>query len=344
MHIGIAYDLKPNEPLPPGAPDDLHEEFDSPSTIEAIADALRAANHTVSLLGNGPALLEALLKAPPDFVFNFAEGTGISRNRESRVPAVCEMLNIPYTGSDALTLALALDKDMARRIVSAAGVVVPQGFVLKPPRDAYEGDFAEFEPLLAEHGLSFPVIAKPTCEGSSKGIRNRCLIEDAANLGPTIVELWKNYAQPVLIEEFIVGEEVTVGIVGNDPPRIVGMMRVVPRVATDRFVYSLEVKRNYSEHVDYESPPRLPLAVLRAIEEAAFTAYDALECRDIARIDFRIRDGLPYFLEANPLPGLSPITSDLVLLAQAQQMSYVELVQEIFAVACARYSEQSGTA
>src|SRR4051812_20843324 len=120
MRFGIAFDLKPDAPPPPDAPDDVYEEFDAPVTIHAIADVLRGLGHTVALLGNGRPLLEALLHDPPDFVFNFAEGTGVGRSRESRVPAVCEMLGIPYTGSDPLTLAAALDKDLTRRLVEPA--------------------------------------------------------------------------------------------------------------------------------------------------------------------------------------------------------------------------------
>src|SRR5262245_55493816 len=100
MRIGIAFDLKPKSPLPANAPDNLHEEFDSPDTIHSIADALRGLGHEVIELGNGRTFLEKLLRDPPDLVFNLAEGQGISRNREARVPAVCEMLDIPYTGSD----------------------------------------------------------------------------------------------------------------------------------------------------------------------------------------------------------------------------------------------------
>jgi D-alanine-D-alanine ligase len=337
MHIGIAFDLKPDTPPTAGAPDDQYEEFDSPATVRAIADTLRALGHTVTELGNGRPLLESLLNSPPDLVFNFAEGTGVSRSREARVPAVCEMLGIPYTGSDPLTLAVALDKDMTRRLVADAGVIVPRGFVLPPPREAYDGEFVEFPALLAEHDLACPVIAKPTCEGSSKGIRNRCLIETPEQLGPTVVELWSVYRQPVLIEQFIAGDEVTVGILGNDPPQVLGLMRVVPKQPTPHFVYSLEVKRNYEAMVDYECPPKLPSAVLRALEEAALTAYDALGCRDVARLDFRVAaDGTPYFLEVNPLPGLNPITSDLNLIAKAADVSYQDLIRHIVEASLAR--------
>src|SRR5262245_28781824 len=186
MRIGIAFDLKPKTPLPAGAPDDLHEEFDNPATLQSIADAIRQMGHTPIELGNGRELLQKLLKDPPDLVFNFAEGTGTSRNRESRVPAVCEMLDIPHTGSDVLTLSLCLDKDMARRIVQDTEVQVPNGLLLKLPDEPYDGDYHEFAGLLAETGLTLPLIAKPVCEGSSKGIRSKCLIDRAEDVGPVV--------------------------------------------------------------------------------------------------------------------------------------------------------------
>jgi D-alanine-D-alanine ligase len=206
MHIGIAFDLKPAGPAPAGAPDDLHEEFDSPATVRAVADVFRSLGHTATELGNGRPLVETLLRNPPDLVFNFAEGTGVSRSREARVPAVCEMLGIPYTGSDPLALAVSLEKDITRRLAESFGLTVPKGITLTPPPGDYDGDCAEFAPILEEAGLPLPVIAKPTCEGSSKGIRNRCVVRTEEEFGPVVVELWRNYRQPVLVEEFIAGD------------------------------------------------------------------------------------------------------------------------------------------
>src|SRR5215831_12883929 len=122
MRIGITYDLKSDAPPLIGMPDDFQEEFDSPVTIEAIASVLRGLGHTVEKLGDGREMLQRLLADPPEFVFNFAEGHGIGRSREARVPAVLEMLGIPYSGSDPLTLAATLDKDVAKRLVASAGV------------------------------------------------------------------------------------------------------------------------------------------------------------------------------------------------------------------------------
>jgi D-alanine-D-alanine ligase len=336
MHIGIAYDLKPDTPLPADAPDDLYEEFDAPVTIHAIADVLKSLGHRVSLLTDGKPFLEALLRDPPDMVFNFAEGTGVGRSREARVPAVCEMLGIPYTGSDPLALSVALDKDLTRRLVQTTDVVLPQGFTLRFDPEPYDGDYAEFPAVLEASGLTLPVIAKPTCEGSSKGVRNRCLIRTADEFGPIVMQLWQDYHQPVLVEEFIDGLEVTVGILGNDPPQIFGLMSIMPKEPTAQFVYSLEVKREFRKLVDYACPPPLPLDVLQATEAAALTVFDLLGCRDVARLDFRIRDGVPYFIEINPLPGLNPESSDLVIMANLLHVSHTELVTRIVTAAMTR--------
>ncbi len=336
MHIAIAYDLKPDGPIPADAPDDLYEEFDAPATIHSIAAVLASLGHRVSLMGDGEPFLRAILHDKPDLVFNFAEGTGIGRSREARVPAVCEMLGIPHTGSDPLALAVSLDKDLTRRLAQTADIVVPKGIVLTFDAAPYDGDYAEFPPMFADCGLTLPVIAKPTFEGSSKGIRNRCLIATPEEFGPTVMRLWQDYRQPVLVEEFIAGTEVTVGIIGNDPPQIFGTMSIAPKDAVEHFVYSVEVKREYVRLIDYACPPDLPVSVLRDVEAAALTVFHLLGCRDVARLDFRIRDGVPYFLEINPLPGLNPESSDLVIMAGLMGRTHAELIEAIVNAAIQR--------
>src|SRR5262245_47723586 len=172
MRIGITYDLKSDVPLPEGLPDDFQEEFDSPVTIEAIATVLRGLGHTIEKLGNGREMLQRLLADPPDFVFNFAEGQGIGRSREARVPAILEMLHIPYSGSDPLTLAVTLDKHCAKKLVAVEGVAVAGGVVIQP-LDRWQIAEAQGNLQSAICNLQFPVIAKPAWEGSSKGIRGK---------------------------------------------------------------------------------------------------------------------------------------------------------------------------
>jgi D-alanine-D-alanine ligase len=339
MRIGITYDLKADEPVPVGVPDDFQEEFDSPATIEAIAGVLRGLGHDVAKLGDGRELLKPLLANPPDFVFNFAEGQGVGRCREARVPAVLEMLGIPFTGSDPLTLAVTLDKDCAKRLVQSAGVAVPRGWLIpcpspgarKVPKSTSEPGSGVLNP-----GIGFPLIVKPAWEGSSKGIRGQSLVNRRSELETAIAWLQRDHHQPVLVEEYIAGDELTVGVIGNDPPRVIGIMRVLPRQSTEQFVYSLEVKRDYLRQVRYECPPPLPSGSLKAIEQAALEVYRVLGCRDVARIDFRLRDDVPYFLEANPLPGLNPESSDLVILARLCGWTYAQLIGSILQAALNR--------
>jgi D-alanine-D-alanine ligase len=309
--------------------DDHDEEFDSPETIAAIAAALESLGHEVELLGYGEPLLQRLLAGPrPDLVWNFAEGHGAGRSREARVPAVLEMLDIPYTGSDPLTLAVTLDKPVAKQLVRAAGVATPRWFV-------YQGDPASIQHQAAE--LSFPVFVKPAFEGSSKGILTSSVLYDGASLRRALEQLHEMYRQPVLVEEFIAGDELTVGVVGNDPPQVLGIMRVLPRQpGAQPFVYSLEVKRDWQRQVRYECPAALSRDDTQAVLDATLAAWRALGCRDVGRFDFRLRDGIPYFLETNPLPGLSPISGDLVLLARFQGIEHRELIERILAAAVAR--------
>ncbi len=320
MKIGITFDLKANMPTGPNIPDDAYEEFDSPQTIDAIAGVLRNNGHDVVLLGDGRELVENVLRERPDFVFNFAEGHGISRSREARVPALLELLGIPYTGSDPFTMAVTLDKDCAKKLVAHAGVAVPASIALEADVPLASVSWSK---------LAMPVVVKPAWEGSSKGIRARCLVETAAELPGLIESLRKEHPQTVLIEEYIDGDEVTVGLHGNGDPSLVGMMRIVPNLPTNRFIYSLEMKRDYRNCVTYECPPKLPAATVERLASAAKIAFRTLGCRDIARIDFRMKGETPYFLEVNPLPGLNPVDSDLVFIAKLAGWTYDKLVMTI---------------
>jgi D-alanine-D-alanine ligase len=327
MKIGITFDLKSAALERPDAPDDANEEFDSPHTIEAIANVLRGRGHRVVLLGDGREFVEKVLAEKPDFVFNFAEGHGVSRSREARVPAVLELLGIPYTGSDPFTLAVTLDKDCAKKLVAAAGVAIPSGYALEADESVRD---------IPPDRLRFPLVAKPAWEGSSKGIRSKCLVEHPQQLADVIASLRHDHRQTILLEEYIAGDELTVGIHGNDKPEIIGVMRVRPNQPCSTFIYSLEIKRDYRRLVTYDCPAPLPPETLQAVERAALTAFRVLGCRDIARIDFRMRGDVPCFLEVNPLPGLNPEDSDLVIMSRLLNWSYQRLVGTILDAAFTR--------
>jgi D-alanine-D-alanine ligase len=329
MKIGIAYDLKSDfdGAVQTGVEDAL-EEYDSPATVDAIERVLVASGYEVQRLGGGRNFLAAVLEAPPDLVFNLAEGHG-SRSREAHVPAVCEMLGIAYTHSDPLTMALSLDKGAAKRIAQSFGVPTPRFAVIESARD------------LESVSLEYPLFAKPLFEGSSMGIRRNSKLENEAGLRQRIGTLLCDYAEPVLVEEFCSGPEFTVAILGTGTgARVVAAMEIIPKkVATADFVYSLEIKRSsdWESEMEYAVPPRRTPREIAAIEAVALGAYRALGCRDIARVDVRTgRDGEPKFIEANPLPGIAPGWSDLALLWKQLGRTYDDLILSIVVEACAR--------
>jgi D-alanine-D-alanine ligase len=324
VRVGLAYNVKPAD-LPEHLPEDAFEEYDSEATVGHIFDALSRLGHEVRRLPAGPRFLDAVRESPLDVVFNIAEGEG-GRCREAHVPAVLEMLGLPYVGSDPLTLSVTLDKPVAKKLVEHAGFPTP-------PFRTYRSEAG-----FTSWPLSFPVIVKPAFEGSSKGVRlssRACDFDQAREMVRFVTE---TYRQEALVEAFVPGAEVTVGVLGNDPPRVVGMMEIVPKtVRPSEFVYSLEVKRDWEKQVSYRVPPALPGPVLAKIERSALGIYNALGCLDFSRIDFRLdREGTPQFIECNPLPGLSPGYGDLPIMAERMGIPYLSLIEEILSHAVTR--------
>jgi D-alanine-D-alanine ligase len=142
-----------------------------------------------------------------------------------------------------------------------------------------------------------------------------------------------------MVEEIILGEEVTVGIIGNSPPKVLGIMRILPKQQEGYFIYNLDVKRNYLDMVEYECPAGLDEKILQRIQVSSLRAFEALGCRDFARLDFRISTaGVPYFLEINPLPGLGA-HSDLVIMAKKMGWSHQQLINSALNAAHERYPQ-----
>jgi D-alanine-D-alanine ligase len=330
MRIGLSYDLKETIVPQQASCDDAFEEYDSSETVELTAAALEAQGHTVTMLGGGREFLGKILHDKVDFVFNIAEGRGTYRSREAQVPSILEMLDIPYSGSDPQCLAICLDKPLTKKLVASEGVSTPKWCVINDRQELRQMENCRFP---------FPAIVKPAYEGSSKGIRLTSLVEDAKQAIEVIASLLDKYHQPAMVEKVILGAEVTVGITGNSPPKVLGIMRIVPKQSNDYFLYTLEVKRNYLELVDYECPAGLEERVLQRIQTSSLKAFNALGCRDFARLDFRISTaGVPYFLEINPLPGLGT-HSDLVIMAKKMGWSHRQLISAVVNAALERYPQ-----
>jgi D-alanine-D-alanine ligase len=208
------------------------------------------------------------------------------------------------------------------------GICTPRWQVITDRRELRE---------VGRDGFPLPAFVKPAYEGSSKGIRLGCRVETLEQVAQIATTLLEQYHQPVMVEEFISGDEVTVGVVGNAPPRIVGIMRVLPKKRGGDFVYSLEVKRDWQNLVEYECPAQLEARVLQKIADFSLKAFETLGCCDFARIDFRLdQEGMPYFLEINPLPGLNPKSSDLPIMAYKMGWSYQALIDSVLSAALER--------
>lgn len=316
LDIGLAFDLKPARAPAADSPIDAYEEFDGEDTIDALTEALTELGHRPRRLGGGRAFLEAMLARPPQLVFNLAEGFG-SRSREAHVPAVCELLGVPCTGSDPLTMALTLDKSLAKRVVRSAGI-----------RSA---DFRVVDSSAAVGAidLPFPLFVKPLAEGSSMGVRTTSLVRGLVELRREVERCLLQYRQSALVETFLPGAEATVAIEGcGDSARVLGAMGIAPADGqVGRFVYGLESKRNYKTLVTYHVPPRLHADHLADLEAVSLAAYRVLGCRDLARVDVRFdAAGCAHFMELNPLPGLNPVTGDICLIAYGVGMRYSALV------------------
>jgi len=330
MRIGLSYDLKETRTIQQASCDDAFEEYDSLETVELIAADLEAEGHTVTMLGGGREFLDRILHERVDFVFNIAEGRGTYRSREAQVPSILEMLDIPYSGSDPQCLAICLDKPLTKKLVASQGVSTPNWRVINARQELRQMDSCDFP---------FPAIVKPAYEGSSKGIRLTSVVEDAKQAMEVTESLLEKYQQPAMMEEIILGDEVTVGIIGNSPPNVLGIMRILPKQRDSYFIYNLDVKRNYLDLVEYECPAGLEEKVLQCIQVSSLRAFQALGCRDFARLDFRISTaGVPYFLEINPLPGLSA-HSDLAIMAERMGWSHRQLINAVLNAARERYPQ-----
>jgi D-alanine-D-alanine ligase len=322
LRVGLTFNVKRIDP----AENDAEAEFDSPKTIQAISAAIESYGHTVVLLEANADLPHALTAAKPDVVFNIAEGLR-GRGREAQVPALCELMGIPYSGSDPTTLSLCLDKGLTKQILRSAGIDTAEWQVLTTGRE-------KLKPF------RYPVIVKPNAEGTSKGITSSSVVADEAAARAAARALVDRYGQPALVEEYITGRELTVGLLGEKRPKILPTMEVVFVDPPKHPVYGFEEKQSDTTKVRFECPAQLTPAEQKKIEKTVRDTFVALDCRDVARVDLRLaKDGTVYVIEVNPLPGLTPEFSDLVMISKVAGMDYRALIGEILAGCIRRQRE-----
>lgn len=307
-------------------------EYDPPHTIAMIKHGIEQAGYEYHFIEADNDAFEKLRSLQPDLVFNRAEGrTGGSR--ESHIPAVLEMLEIPYVGSGVLTLAVCLNKAWTKKVLNFHGIPTP----------AFE--LAE----LGEHAVDvpFPAILKPNEEGSSVGINEDNVVRDSNQMKVKLSELFERYQEPILVEQFISGREISVGVLGTSmgsfeilPLLEVNFSKLPPNVEG---VFGQRAKVTYDDLENYDCPAELDLALENTIVETTLEICHVLEIRDFARLDFRISSsGTPYFLEINPLPGMDFNVDErdfsfYPLMAKRAGYGYSELVRRLIESAASRY-------
>jgi D-alanine-D-alanine ligase len=315
--VGLTYDLKSDYKFKEGDPLDANAEFDSLSTVDVIAKAIAANGFKVKKIGNAANLLEKIDNLAVDIVFNISEGLS-GRNRESQVPILLEMADIPFVGADALTLGLTLDKVMAKKIFIAEGIPTPKFFEVNSAAGLIDQDHCQF-----------PLIVKPRFEGSSKGLTESSRVANPEELNKQVDFIVKTYKQPALVEEFICGQEFTVAVIGNENPEVmpVVQIKIDGKLKLNNKFYTFA--RITSDRLEYICPARINNDLKKKLDTLALKVYRAVECRDFGRVDFRVdNDGNPYVLEINPLPSLS--TEDVfMLVAQNIGITYEQIVGKI---------------
>jgi D-alanine-D-alanine ligase len=358
MRIAVLGNLKKNAPTWDGMAADQWDDLDSPKTTDAIVAALESVGHEAVFMEANILpphnLIERLLEFGPDLCFNIAE-SHFGDSRESQIPALLEMLEIPYTGSKLLTLALALDKPMTKRILYYHGLPTPEFQVIERENESIDED------LLNERGeLRFPLFVKPSREGTSMGVTAESIVHTVAELRAQIASQMHRYHQPILVEHYIEGREITVGVLGNLKPTDARRVsdRVMPQEIPDGLtflptmevdleayadtedrLYTNRIKTEFADEFKYLCPAPLDPTLEQELKLLTAAVFRVTGCKDVARVDFRLdrhNGDKPYILEINPLPGLNPGYSDLCLQAKAAKWPYERLINMIVDLAAER--------
>jgi D-alanine-D-alanine ligase len=347
IRVALLANLKVNAPQIEGVSDDHWDDLDSQKTINSIQDAIRAGGHICEFLEGDRTLLRAIPKFKPDICFNICEGH-FGDSREAQVPAMLEMLRIPYTGSRVFTLALALDKPMTKRILWWHNLPTP----------AFQ-EFERADERLTDD-LKFPLFVKPSREGTSMGISAKSVVRTELALREQVAFILEKYQQPALVETYIEGREITVGMVGNligpvarrmpvnpEARRVQAGLYFLPPMEVDLkpfeltdVVYSNRLKVALAKELDYLCPAPIGEDMMDELNYLAAAVFRVMGAYDVSRVDFRLDandNWNPYILEINPLPGLSPDVSDLVIEARADDIDHTELVNMILDAALKRY-------
>ena len=342
--VAVLANIKEHDkPLPPDVPPDAGADYDYVETINHIRAALETDGHWTMFVPADSNLPYALKAAKPDICLNIAEGLG-GDAREAQVPALLELLKIPYTGSRVLTNAIALDKTLTKRIWRDRRLPVA------PFQEFITGE----EPLRPD--LRFPLFVKPAREGTGMGVDARAIVNNEGELRERARYVVNLYKQPALVETYLSGREFTVAVMGRADSRLYSphpewydadgfhrfpILELDSTRSVTPGVYGLEAKAQSvgSEGAPgYICPAQVEADLAKKLQHYAWRGHHLLGALDVSRVDFRLdREGNPCLLEINPLAGLTPDYSDLCLIANADGISYTDLILEILYLGASRW-------
>lgn len=342
--IALTANLKSQVYWQPGLPPDAGAEFDARETVESIAAALEADGHFVHVCMADHTLPETFLNLRPHFVFNIAEGMG-GDGREAQVPALCELMGIPYTASRVLTNALSLDKGQTKRIWQSVGL----------PTAHFQEFYNASQPI--DPALTYPLFVKPAREGTGMGMGEDSIVYSEEGLRTRVAWVIETYKQPAMVEELLTGREFTVGFIGNpgfpggrtrpylynfDGYHFFPVLEIDASRSVTPGVYGHAAK---SKELDEHGAPAYlcPADISEEFRDQLYAltqrAAEVLGVCDVSRIDFRLdANGQPQLLEINTLPGLNPAVSDVCIMARAEGMPYQTLITEILYLAAERFN------
>ncbi|MGL4550581.1 MAG: D-alanine--D-alanine ligase family protein, partial [Gemmataceae bacterium] len=329
-----------NEPALPEDHPDYISEVEVIDNVEAVQEVLSQAGYDTTRLAVGndaQALITGLREHAPDAVVNLFEGTADNNANEMYAAGILEWLGVSYTGCPFHTIVLARSKHQAKRLFQAAGIPTAPFLVVEGGE-------------VADCPLRFPCIVKPTQQDASVGVEQKSVVTDLAELRARVRFVHDQFAQPVLVEEFIPGRELTVALVEMPDLRVLPGTEVV--FPTDKegywpiLTYDAKWDKDSMEFnaTDYHFHAQLTPDLLASIQDIARRAFRLLGCRDYARVDFRIRagDDQPFVLELNPNPDFAPDRA-LANNLWAAGIQHDAFVRQLAVNALARRQGQAGT-
>jgi len=335
--VAFLYNVRHVYPDPNDSRTQLETDFDDPETIEELTHCLQKAGfNVIPIEANENAYFELKKhKSEIDIAFNYSEGI-YGKDRYCHLPAILEILQIPYTGSSPLTQALVLNKGKTKEILIANKIPTADFQVFENPA----------QPL--KEGLKFPLIVKPVSQGSSAGITNKSIVNNLEELKEQVKTITQTFSAPALVETFLPGRDFSVPMMGN-PPKIYPVIESNHTTLPKGYqpIDSLEVKWYLEEEGGSDHlvcPPKIDVELKNKIEDICKKTWNALNILDWCRIDVRCDDeNNPHVLDINSPCGMIPpaisMTSYFAFSARTIGISFEELLKTLIGTALKRYSK-----